>query len=514
MEVYLDQIQGQITELVGGYIPALVAALVILILGWLVALVISGFVGKLLQRSGINKRLTRLTSGTEAAAEVEPGRWIKKLVFWLIMLFVLIGFFQVLGITRVTVPLNQLLTKVFEYAPLLLGAGLLLLIAWVVASILKFLVSRSLVAARLDQRLGSKTGVEDAWRIPLTKSISETVYWIVFLLFLPAILDALRLEGLLQPVQNMLDEILAVLPNIFAALVVLLVGWFIARILQRIVTNLLTATGIDRLSEKVGVSAKLKKHQLSGLIGLVVYFLMLVPVLVAAFNVLGLDAITRPTTNMLNTILAVLPDIFAATLVLAIAYIVGRVVVGLITNLLTSIGFNRVLASLGIGKEPKEGSRTPSEIVGSLVMIAIIFFAAIEASHLLGFNWLVNLGTQFTVFAGQVLLGLVIFAIGLFLSNLVSKTVLESGSSQAGLLALASRVSILVLAGAMSLRQMGLANEIVNLAFGLLLGAIAVAVALAFGLGGREIAGRELSQWVKTAKSTKGEKGTNSAPTA
>jgi hypothetical protein len=58
----------------------------------------------------------------------------------------------------------------------------------------------------------------------------------------------------------------------------------------------------------------------------------------------------------------------------------------------------------------------------------------------------------------------------------------------------------------MALRQMGLADDIVNLAFGLLLGAIAVAAALAFGLGGREIAGQELGLWLKSFKSNKEEK--------
>jgi len=508
MELYVNQIGNRISELVGGYIPTLVAALLVLIVGWLVALIIARAADRVLHHSGLNERLNRLASGTgaAAAAEAEPGRWIRKLVFWLIMLFVFIAFFQVLGISRVTDPLNQLLTKVFDYTPLLLGAGLLLVIAWIVASVLKFLVARGLTAAKLDERLGSEAGVDIEKQLPLTRSISETAYWLIFLLFLPAVLGALKLEGLLQPVQEMLDKILAVLPNLFAAAVVLLIGWFVARILQRIVTNLMAASGIDRLSDKVGVSAKLKKHRLSGLIGLVIYFLVLVPVLVATFNVLGLDAVTHPTTNMLNTIMAALPGIFAAVLVLVIAYIVGRVVVGLIVSLLTSVGFNRVLAKLGVGKEPIDGARTPSEVVGYLVMVAIMFFAAIEASHLMGFNWLVDLGTQFTVFAGQVLLGLVIFGIGLFLANLVSKTVLASRSSQARLLAMASRISILVLAGAMALRQMGLANEVVNLAFGLLLGAIAVAVALAFGLGGREIAGRELGQWLKSTKSTTEEK--------
>jgi hypothetical protein len=57
----------------------------------------------------------------------------------------------------------------------------------------------------------------------------------------------------------------------------------------------------------------------------------------------------------------------------------------------------------------------------------------------------------------------------------------------------------------MALRQIGVANEIINLAFGLLLGAIAVAAALAFGLGGREVAGRQLQQWVAAAESGEAE---------
>jgi hypothetical protein len=204
---------------------------------------------------------------------------------------------------------------------------------------------------------------------------------------------------------------------------------------------------------------------------------------------------------MLNTIFGALPALFGAFLVLAIAYIVARVVAGLITSLLAGLGFDTILARLGLGEEPEEGRWTPSEIVGYLVLIAVMFFATIEALRLLNFDLLAEGLAQFTAFAGQIILGLVIFAIGLYLANLAAKTIQASGAAQAGLLALAARIAILVLSGAMALRQMGLANEIVNLAFGLLLGAIAVAVALAFGLGGRDIAARELEGWLESVKS-------------
>jgi len=499
----MQVIVNQIAQLVGAYIPSLVGALIILVIGWLVAVVVSAIVRGALRRTELDDRLARWIFGEEEAKAIETERWIAKGVYYLIMLFVLIAFFQVLGLTLITQPLNQLLMQVFQYAPRLLGAGLLLLIAWIVASVLRLVVLRVLRAAKLDERLGTQAGLEEEERVPLTQTIANAVYWLVFLLFLPAILNALALQGLLEPVQGMINKILGFLPNIFAAGLILVIGWFVARIVQRIVTNLLAAVGADQLSERVGLAPVLGKQRLSGLLGLVVYVLILIPVLIAALNALALEAITRPATNMLNAILTALPAIFAAILVVAIAYVVGRVVAGLITNLLTGAGFNAILARLGLGKEPAEEERTPSEIVGYLVLVAIMLLASIEALRLLGFGSVAGLVTQFTAFAGRVILGLSIFALGLYLSNLAAKTIQASGAAQAGLLALAARVSILVLAGAMALRQMGLANEIINLAFGLLLGAIAVAVALAFGLGGREIAARELEKWLQSARSKK-----------
>jgi len=497
IQVFLEQI----ARLVGGYIPNLIAALAILIIGWLVALILSAIVRGVLRRTTLDDRLARWIMGEEAARGVEVERQIGRGVYYLIMIFVLIAFFQTLGLTIITEPLNRLLVQVFQYAPRLLGAGLLLLVAWIVASALRLVISRVLTAAKIDERLGSEAGLEEEKRVPLAQTLGNAVYWLVFLLFLPAVLGALELEGLLQPVQGMINQILSFLPNIFAAGLILAVGWFIARIVQQIVSNLLAAIGTDRLSERVGLVPVLGKQQLSGLLGLVVYVLILIPVLIAALNALALEAITQPASNMLNVILDAIPAVFAATLVLVIAYVVGRVVAGLITNLLTGVGFNAILARLGLGQEPAEGERTPSEVMGYLVLVAIMLFAAIEASRLLGFVLLADLVAQFTAFAGQVILGLIIFAIGLYLANLAASTVRASGAAQAGLLALAARVSILVLAGAMALRQMGLANEIINLAFGLLLGAVAVAAALAFGLGGREAAAREVEGWLQSIKS-------------
>ncbi|HMQ35460.1 MAG TPA: mechanosensitive ion channel, partial [Chloroflexaceae bacterium] len=275
-------------------------------------------------------------------------------------------------------------------------------------------------------------------------------------------------------------------------------------------TNLASAVGADRLGERVGISQALGSQSLSGLLGLIVYVLILVPVLIASLNALQIEAITAPASEMLNTFLTALPNIFAAALVLTIAYFVARIIAGLVTNLVRGLGFDRLMARLGVttpgaaqsaritAETPEArqaaataGASTPSDWLGTFVLVGIMLFATIAALNLLGFVALTALVTEFTVLIGRILLGLVIFAVGLFLANTAARAIVGSNVGQAGLLALTARVAIIALAGAMALRQMGLANEIINLAFGLTLGALAVAFALAFGLGAREVAGRE-----------------------
>ena len=512
----------QNVRVIGSFLPNILAALLILIVGWIVASIISGVVKGALRRTDLDNRLARSMGGTGIGVE----RTVGSIVFWLIMVFVLIGFFQALDLPIVSTPLNQLLATVLAFLPRLFSAAILILLAWIVATILRRAVTTALSGFGIDRRLTEMVGDdEDGAATPtgtsattattattataprtaagpggvsLANTLGDVVYWLVFLLFLPGILGTLELGGILTPVQEMLNRIFSYLPNIVAAALILLVGWFVARIVQRIVTGLLAAAGIDRLGERIGLSQVLGGQTLSGLIGLLVYIFILVPVLISALNALQIEAITRPATNMLNTFLAAIPNIFAAAVVLAISFVVGRLLSGLVSNLLAGLGFNTLPSRLGLASGPATvGQRTPSEIVGSLVLVAIMLFAVVEAMRLLGFVVLADLLAEFIQLGGQILLGLIIFGVGLYLANLAEGMIRSSGATNAQILGLAARVAILVLAGAMALRQMGLANEIVNLAFGLLLGAIAVAAALAFGFGGREIAGRQLERWMQ-----------------
>jgi hypothetical protein len=182
--------------------------------------------------------------------------------------------------------------------------------------------------------------------------------------------------------------------------------------------------------------------------------------------------------------------------------VVGRLLAGFVADLLAGIGFDSLPVRLGIGKESSKGKRTPSEIVGYLTMVAIMLLATFEASSLLGFDALSDLMVELTVFGGHVLLALVIFGVGIYLANLAARAIRAGKTNQANVLSIVARVAILLLAGSIAVRYMGLADEIVNMAFGLILGSVAVATAIAFGIGGRDIAARKLQEWADSRTGT------------
>ena len=491
---------NQLTQVMGAQIPNIVGAMALLVLGWIVAQMIASTTRTLIRKSTLDRRLAEALYPGEPTKAIEIQKWAGRGVFYLLMILVLIAVLETLQLSQVNEPLNRLLTEIFQFLPRLASGLILLSVAWVIATILRVGIRNGLKAAQFDKRFHDQTKLEPAKSPPLSHVIGETVYWLIFLLFLPAILGALAVQGLLEPVKGMTDIFLGIIPNLFAAGVILLIGYFVAQIVQRITENILAVAGIDRLSDRVGLANLLGTQPVSKILGLIAYVLVFIPVLVGALNALQLEAITRPASNMLDTMLGILPNLFGATLIVTVAFVVGRVMAGLATNVLTGLGFNNILVRIGLSEQPTTGHRTPSEAVGSLIITAILLFAIIEAAELLGLQLLAGLVADLTVFGGHLLVGLVVFTIGFYLANLAGKTIHASNIPQASLVAKSARAGVLILAAAMALRHMGLADGIVNLAFGLTLGALAVAFALAFGLGGREVAGEELKEWIRHMK--------------
>ncbi len=488
-------LQNLLNTLSGGFLNFL-GALGILFGGWLLALIVAAIVRAGLRRTDLDERIAAGISG-EDGAKIDLEKWIARIVFWVILIFAIVGFLQQLNLNAVARPLEGLLTEITNFIPALISALVLLVLAWMLASFVRFLIQRLAKRINLDDRLSQGAELEEG-QIPVSQSLATAAYWLIFLFFLPAILGALNVEGLVTPVQDMVGQILLAVPNVFSAIVILLVGWFIARIVRQVVTNLLRVTGADSAGENIGLEGN---QSISNLAGTVVYALILISTVIAALGKLEIEAISGPATTMLNTVLEAIPAIFGAALILGVSYLVGRLVAGLVTSLLRGVGADSIPARLGLMQEGEEQvGRTFSELVGYLVIVAVMLFAATEAAALLGFELLADMVSNFTSFGGQILLALAILAIGVWLSNLARNLVISTAGEDSTFTANLARLAVLIFVGAMALQQMGIAEEIVNLAFGILLGTIGVAAALAFGLGSREVAGREVENWVSKMK--------------
>lgn len=497
MELF-EQIRVQI-EAYGHYaLPVL-----ILFVGWVLSHVFGWAVASLVRRTGADKRLSDLLATDEAAPELNLARTAGSVAYWIALLITVVAVLHYVQLEGVADPLNELISEVLGYLPNAAGAAIIMIAAWIVARILRYLAVTALSKTTIDETINKELREADLGeRAPPSKTLGDAIYWLVLLLFLPAALGALKLEGLLDPVEGMFAEILGFLPNLIAAAAIFLIGWFVARLVQRIVANLMSAAGVDRLSDRVGVEKALGKNKLSDLLGVVAHILIVIPVAIMALDTLGIEAITRPASEMLAALLNALPALFGAGLVLVISYFIGRVLAELVTNLLDSAGFDNILVKLGIAPSgAEEAKRKPSSVGGDIVMIAIMLFAFIEAADLLGFSNLADLTAELLVLGGHILLGLAIFALGLFLSKAAANAIEGTQIQQNGLIAVIARIAILVLAGAMGLRQFGLANEIITTAFAVTLGALGVAFALAFGLGGREAAAEQLREWRNKVKS-------------
>ena len=473
-----DSLQGSM----GVHIPQVLGALAIFIIGWFAAALVKAGARKGLAALKLNQRF----SGT-TGKPVDIEGVIALVLFWVVMLLTLAAVFNALDLSMVSGSFAALTTQLFEYAPRILGALLLALLAWLVATLVRGVTQKVLDRTTLDEKLS-----EHANMSPLSDSLSNALFWLVILLFVPAILGTLQMDGLLSPLREMTGKALDMLPNIVAALVLGGVGWVVATVLRNLTTNLLRSAGVDQIGNKAGLASTV---QLSSLAGLLVFIVVFVPALIAALDALRIEAISRPATEMLALLMDAVPRIIAAGLILLITWLVASFAARLLASLLANVGFDTLPAKMGL---QHAFTRTPpSALVGRIALVLAMLFATVEAGNQLGFHRFSDMIMTFIEFAGDVLLGSAILVIGFMLANVAYEAITRaSGNGEGSALAKVARFAILGIVLAMGLRAMGIADDIVNLAFGLTLGAIAVAVALAFGLGGREAAGRLASRWV------------------
>ena len=388
------------------------------------------------------------------------------------------------------------------YAPRLFGAAAILLLAWVLARVARSVVTRLLSARGIEARLQTPG---------LGALLANLAYWLVWLFALPALLGTLELEGLLAPVNAMMSRMLGFMPNVMGAAVIFGIGFIAARIVRQLVTGALTAAGSEKLAERLGLGAALRENSLAGLVGSVAFALVLLPTLTAALQALGLEAVAKPVGHLLDSVVDLIPKLVSAAIIVAIGAVLGRMLAGMVTALLVGAGFNRLPGRLGLAEPFRVGGRDASELVGSVIMAAAVLLAVTQACEVLGFAVLTEAVAVLGAVLAKLLVAVVVFGVGLWLATIAARAIAASAVANAGVLANLARGAILFFTAALALRQTGLPGDIITITFGSVIGAVALAVAIAAGVGGRHVAGRLLERAVASFQRKKddGEGGAN-----
>ncbi|UTR12553.1 mechanosensitive ion channel [Evansella sp. LMS18] len=382
------------------------------------------------------------------------------------------------------------------FLPEILIALIVLLIGWLIAKGIAKAVKKALNKTSMDDRLFDKMNI-DTKKYSSEDIISKIVFWILFLFVIMIFFNMLNLGGAVGPFNALLSTIFGFIPNILGAALILAIGYVVARLVKGIVVTLLKKAGAERLSERIGLSKALEGTTLSNIIGTIVFVLILIPVVIAALERLELQGIAAPAIAMLNSIMTMIPNIIVAVLLIAAGIWLGKWVKKIVSGLLKNVGLNSFFSSLGLGAKARtENTLTPADIVGYVAQVIVVLLFTIEALQLVNLYNIVGIVNAILAYLPMVIGALLVLGIGLYVANLAQKFVSSMivQRSEAKLFGNLAKYIIIIFTVFMAVDQLQIANTVVNSAFMLILGALALAFGLAFGLGGRDFASRRLAK--------------------
>ncbi len=371
--------------------------------------------------------------------------------------------------------LHQALPGVF-------GAVVFFIAGWLFAALIRKIVHRLLKKTEWDERLLGNTIVDT------NKFLANLVYYILMVIVLLIVLEMMGVSYVLDPIRNMLDEFLSYIGNIFAGVALAFIGYILAKFASNLVK--MTGSFLDRVMDSVGFK---ETDKLVHFIQQVVFLLVFIPFLILALNALHLEAITRPANNILHKLMDAVPHIIGAGLIISIAYIGGKFFSSFLNDVLKNFGADEWSKRLKLFFISDDQSF--SKVVSNVAFFFIVFFGIVQGADMLRFDRLSEILHSVLSLSGNILFGMIVIVIGNYIAQSVFESVTKNkGNEFAGSVI---KFGIIGLFFAIALRTMGIANSIVELAFGLTLGSIAVTIALAYGLGGREAAGKHMEKILK-----------------
>jgi len=340
------------------------------------------------------------------------------------------------------------------------------------------------------------------------KSLSKAVFWVLWLIFILMGLSQFPLlSNQLGFLNGMMENIFSYLPQLAIGGFVLAVGILLSRVVKEALTSTLEAAQVDNLVSRFGLTGDAEdgtpSTSLSKSSGVLAAAVVTIIAATTAIGIWDIPGVSGPVSELLNTILGYIPRIIGAAIILGIFVFIGRFVSNLAKSTLPALGVDNSLSSLA--SLDGEGSNfVPSNVIANVGFIGVALMGLTAAMKALGIPELTNVFNTLLEVGGRVVLGAVIIGAGLFIANFVSKIVTQTSGDLAGKII---KYATMIIVTFMGLETMQLGEGIVDTAFRYSVMAAAVAAgvggAIAFGLGGREWAGKKLQEWLPNSKTAR-----------
>lgn len=249
----MDQIRLDLErtwEQVRDYLPQVLGALGLALLGIVLARVISEFLRKRIDGSKIG-----IAANRDALGPGNPslGKSLGSAAFWFILLLFIAPVLTTLGLDETLAPLNSMLMTVMEYLPHIAGAAIIIGIGFVIATVARRAVTSLLSAAPIDHA-AKRADIGDLIKgTEIARASGLIVYVLILIPTFIVGLEALAIRSISEPLTIMLQTMLNAIPSIIAAVLILFVFTLFARAVRSIIISVLTGVGFDNFWRQLGI---------------------------------------------------------------------------------------------------------------------------------------------------------------------------------------------------------------------------------------------------------------------
>lgn len=474
-------------------------AILLFIAGWIVAKIIHFATYQLLSRTDLDNKaaerlgVSLLLDGKKSEDnEGTVERFIAQVAYYIVMLLVVVGVLEFAGLSQVAGPLERLVDTVVQALPRIGKAALILIVAFFAGKILSRVTKAALDGLKFDERFAALA--ESGEKKPaFSDTVGRVIAGLIMLVGIAGAFEALEITPIAEPLHGAIDHIVGVLPKVGFAALLVAVGWFGGRIARAVVRRVLQGLGFDALAEKAQLDRVTGKTSPSEVVATALMVFIILQATIAALNEVGLTTLSEPLTDMMGQFWNLLPALAVGVVIIIVTVFVGKLLRRVVAGALRNIGLDRFMESLGFKTLSEREDRLGeySEMLGFAVQVAVVLLGVAQALSTLQLEtWAGYVSLFLGYIVKNVAVATFVVGIGFAIGNYVRDLIQARGDDEASKwMGEFARYAVLVFAFTMAVRQLDVAEDFVLLTFGLLFGALCLGAALAFGLGGREVAG-------------------------